>query len=89
MYGGFCECVGFGRDAGLGVEMRACFSGVAGGLMCGFGLSVCRVLEGGDQDGFGVHRDGVHRVLCEADLHPHQQHHRGHCIGTMMERGRM
>jgi hypothetical protein len=43
---------------------------------------VCRVFESGDQDGSGVHSDGVHRVLREADLHPHQQHHRGHCVVT-------
>lgn len=34
-----------------------------------------RILKSGDQDSFGLHCHGFHRLLCEAHLYTHQQHH--------------
>lgn len=37
---------------------------------------LCRVLQGGVADGDRVRRHGIRRLLRQANLHPHQQHHR-------------
>ncbi|GAQ80788.1 hypothetical protein KFL_000620220 [Klebsormidium nitens] len=42
-----------------------------------------RVFEDCHSDGVGDDCHGFHRLLCEADLHPNQQHHRGNVIACI------